>query len=77
MRTEDNHDETLGGDDPLTDRDGTIRLIVHGVVGTAERIIVGNVSLTGWGLFGINGVTLSGGSCADSAAVVVVGCDDS
>jgi hypothetical protein len=62
VRVEDNYDETSGGDVPTSDSDGTIYIISHGVVGTAERIISGTASLTGWGIFGINSVNLSGGS---------------
>jgi hypothetical protein len=70
VRTEDNLDETSGGDVPTSDSDGTIRLIVHGKVGTAERIITGTLSLSGWGLFGVNGINLSGGSTVCSGNVV-------
>jgi hypothetical protein len=62
VRVTDNLDETLGGDVPTADTDGIIRLIVHGKIGTAERIIAGTLTYSGYGVFGINGVDLQGGN---------------
>jgi hypothetical protein len=76
VRVTDNLDETSGGDVPTADTDGTIRLIVHGKVGTAERILTGTLSLNGWGVFGINTVALSGGSaeiCSGNAVTCATG----
>jgi hypothetical protein len=70
VRVEDNLDETSGGDDPTTDTDGVIRLYVHGRIGTAERIIAGTLTLSGYGVFGVNGLTMSGGSTICSGNVV-------
>lgn len=52
VRVEDNHDEPSGADDPLHDRDTRIRIVAHGVVGTAERTVVASMRLApGWTIF--------------------------
>ena len=63
----DNHDEGAAADDPLHDKDRTIRVTSVGVVGTAIRTV--RVTLTGksdFGFFGTLKVTMSGGSTSDS-----------
>ena len=79
VRVEDNHDEPIGvADAPLTDVDSTIRVISHGVVGTAERTLVATFKLTpgtpgsgGYGIFGKNLVSFGGnGSTIDSYTMV-------
>jgi hypothetical protein len=76
VRVTDNLDETSGGDVPTADTDGTIRLYVHGKMGTAERIITGTLTLSGYGVFGINLVDLQGGSaeiCSGNAVTCATG----
>jgi hypothetical protein len=65
----DNYDETTGANDPATDRDRTIRLVSHGRVGGAERVVealVKGASLFPVGVWGKKSVTLSGGGGTDS-----------
>ena len=76
VRVEDNLDEPTGTDQPLVDVDETIRVISHGVIGTAERTIVATFHVTpgtpgGPGLFGKNSVQFDGGGgYADSYTMV-------
>lgn len=46
LRVEDNLDEPTGTDAPLADVDQAIRVISHGVIGTAERTVIATFNLT-------------------------------
>ena len=52
LRVEDNHDETSGADVPLTDTDNVIVMIAHGIVGSAERIVITQIQISsGFGIY--------------------------
>lgn len=63
----DNHDEGTATDDPLRDKDFTLRVTSVGVVGTAIRTIrVTLIGKTDFGFFGMDELKMSGGSISDS-----------
>lgn len=69
VRALDNYDETSDENDPMTDRDRTIRLVSRGRVGGAERVVEALVtggSLFPVGIWGRTSVTLSGSATTDS-----------
>ena len=60
IRVVDNKDEATGADDPLTDIDGIIGVVSHGVVGTAERIVEAIYTIVpAWGVYATHDLKIS------------------